>query len=141
MAARIRDINTVQLDAKEYAAATYIAPPANSTRGVAHGIPQATTDAELMRGLYATKLQILQARMLGPCATTLITLEGRMVPRYITFDGGELRCLHYRHTVKVCNACHQMGHRTDVCQHPGKPTCERCGAAEHSDGRDCKLKC
>ncbi|KAH7953318.1 hypothetical protein HPB49_007098 [Dermacentor silvarum] len=81
MAARIRDINTVHLGAKEYAVATHIAPPANSARGVAHGIPQGTTDAELMRGLYAHKRNILQARMLGPCATALITFEGRMVPR------------------------------------------------------------
>ncbi|KAH7977986.1 hypothetical protein HPB49_004120 [Dermacentor silvarum] len=51
MAARIRDISTVHLGVKEYAVATYIAPPANSARGVAHGIPQGTTDAELMRGL------------------------------------------------------------------------------------------
>ncbi|KAH7980595.1 hypothetical protein HPB49_017416 [Dermacentor silvarum] len=104
MAARIRDINTVHLGAKEYAVATYIAPPANSARGVAHGIPQGTTDAELMRGLYAHKRNILQARMLGPCATALITFEGRTVPRYITFDGGELRCLPYRHTVKALAA-------------------------------------
>ncbi|KAH7941486.1 hypothetical protein HPB49_014337 [Dermacentor silvarum] len=137
MEARIRDINTVHLGAKEYAVATYIAPPADSARG----IPQGTTDAELIRGLYAHKRNILQARMLGPCATTLITFEGRTVPRYITFDGGEIRCLPYRHTVKVCNACHQMGHRADVCPYPDKPTCERCGAAERSDGHDCKLKC
>ncbi|KAH7958998.1 hypothetical protein HPB49_007099 [Dermacentor silvarum] len=104
MAARIRDINTVHLGAKEYAVATYIAPPANSARGVAHGIPQGTTDAELMRGLYAHKRNILQARMLGPCATALITFEGRTVPRYITFEGGELRCLPYRHTVKALAA-------------------------------------
>ncbi|KAH7946038.1 hypothetical protein HPB49_019509 [Dermacentor silvarum] len=81
MAARIRDNNTVHLGAKEYAVATYIAPPANSARGVAHGIPQGTTDAEFMRGLYAHKIHILQARMLGPCATALITFEGRTVPR------------------------------------------------------------
>ncbi|KAH7959123.1 hypothetical protein HPB49_008442 [Dermacentor silvarum] len=43
MAARIRDINIVHLGAKEYAVATYIAPPANSARGVAHGIPQGTS--------------------------------------------------------------------------------------------------
>ncbi|KAH7941033.1 hypothetical protein HPB49_009384 [Dermacentor silvarum] len=141
MAARIRDINTVHLGAKEYAVATYIAPSANSARGAAHGIPLGTTDAELMRGLYAHKINILQARMLGPCATALITFEGRTVPRYITFDGGELRCLPYRHAVKVCNAFHQMGHRTDVFPHPDKPTCERCGAAEPSDGHDCKLRC
>ncbi|KAH7981578.1 hypothetical protein HPB49_025598 [Dermacentor silvarum] len=142
MAARIRDINTVHLGAKEYAVATYIAPPVNSARAVAHGIPQGTTDTELMRGLYAHKRHIIQARMLGPCATALITFEGRTVRRYITFDGGELRCLPYRHTVKVCNACHQIGHRTNVCPHPDKqPTCERCGAAEPSDGHDCKLKC
>ncbi|KAH7965444.1 hypothetical protein HPB49_007792 [Dermacentor silvarum] len=59
MAARIRDINTVHVGAKEYAVATYIAPPANSARGVAHGIPQGMTDAELMRGLYAHKRNIL----------------------------------------------------------------------------------
>ncbi|KAH7980148.1 hypothetical protein HPB49_013445 [Dermacentor silvarum] len=81
MAARIRDINTVHLGAKEYAVATYIAPPANSARGVAHGIPQGTTDAELMRGLYAHKRNILQARMLGPCATALITFGVRTLPR------------------------------------------------------------
>ncbi|KAH7981025.1 hypothetical protein HPB49_021015 [Dermacentor silvarum] len=86
MVARIRDINTVHLGAKEYAVATYIAPPANSARGVAHGIPQGTTDAELMRGLYAHKRHILQARMLGPCATALITFEGRTVPRSKTLS-------------------------------------------------------
>ncbi|KAH7941692.1 hypothetical protein HPB49_016125 [Dermacentor silvarum] len=79
--------------------------------------------------------------MLGPCATALITFEGRTVTRYITFEGGELRCLPYRHEVKVCNAGHEMGHRTDVCPHPDELTCERCGAAEPSDGHDCKLKC
>ncbi|KAH7945714.1 hypothetical protein HPB49_014432 [Dermacentor silvarum] len=141
MAARIRDINTVHLGAKEYAVATYIAPPANSARGEANGIPQGTTDAELMRGLYAHRRQILNARMLEPCKTALITFEGRTVPRYITFDGGELRCLPYRQAVKVCNACRQMGHRTDVFPHPGKPTCERCGAAEPSDGHELKLRC
>ncbi|KAH7960512.1 hypothetical protein HPB49_020737 [Dermacentor silvarum] len=81
MVATIRDISTVHLGAKEYAVATYIAPPANSTDGMAHGIPQGTTDAELMRGLYAHKRKILQARMLGPCATALIIFEGRTVPR------------------------------------------------------------
>ncbi|KAH7958719.1 hypothetical protein HPB49_004375 [Dermacentor silvarum] len=86
MAAKIQDINTVHLGAKEYAVATYIAPPANSARGVAHGIPRGTTDAELMRGLYAHKRNILQARMLGPCATTLITFEGRTVPRSKTLS-------------------------------------------------------
>ncbi|KAH7940532.1 hypothetical protein HPB49_001373 [Dermacentor silvarum] len=75
MAARIRDINAVQLGAKQYAVATFIAPPANSASGVAHGNPQGMTDAELMYTLYAHGRQILQARMLGPCATALITFE------------------------------------------------------------------
>ncbi|KAH7937429.1 hypothetical protein HPB49_012186 [Dermacentor silvarum] len=134
MAARIRDINTVNLGAKKYAVATYIAPPANSARGVAHGIPQGTTDAELIRGLYAHRRQIYKRGCWAMC-DRIYNFRGK--------NGTEVRQLRRRRATPPTLPTHGQGMQrvpsngTDVCPHPYKPTYERCSAAEPSDIHDC----
>ncbi|KAH7971239.1 hypothetical protein HPB49_020684 [Dermacentor silvarum] len=85
------------------AVTAYVAAPDNSCKGVIHGLDAGTTPTEL-----------------------LAHLQGKMVPRYVYYYGGETRCYIYRSSRQVCYICFKPGHRADVCPTPDAVVCSNC---------------
>ncbi|KAH7958409.1 hypothetical protein HPB49_001378 [Dermacentor silvarum] len=79
--------------------------------------------------------------MLGNSQTAVITFEGKIVPRYVYYYGGETRCYLYRSSRQVCYICFKSGHRADVCPTPDAVVCSNCAEPVIEDGHYCEPRC
>ncbi|KAL1415233.1 hypothetical protein MTO96_029653 [Rhipicephalus appendiculatus] len=139
----IRRITKLTLDSKSYEVNAYVATPDGVVRGVVHGIDAGTPPEELMAHLRVRTqgVKILQARMLGKSKTAVITFDGKVVPRFVNYYGGEEPCHLYRPTRQVCYICLKLGHRSDVCPTPELRVCQQCGLCNPETGHTCVPKC
>ncbi|KAH7960822.1 hypothetical protein HPB49_023594 [Dermacentor silvarum] len=71
----------------------------------------------------------------------VITFEGKIVPRYVYYYGGETRCYLYRSSRQVCYICFKPGHRADVCPTPDAVVCSNCAEPVIEDGHTCEPRC
>ncbi|KAH7953807.1 hypothetical protein HPB49_012642 [Dermacentor silvarum] len=122
------------------AVTAYVAAPDNSCKGVIHGLDAGTTPTELLAHLRVRTqgVKILYARMLGNSQTAVITFEGKIVPRYAYYYGGETLCYLYRSSWQVCYICFKPGHRADVCPTPDAIVCSNCAEPVIEDGHTCE---
>ncbi|KAL1473283.1 hypothetical protein MTO96_038785, partial [Rhipicephalus appendiculatus] len=139
----IRRITKLTLDSKSYEVNAYVATPDGVVRGVVHGIDAGTPPEELMAHLRVRTqgVKILQARMLGKSKTAVITFDGKVVPRFVNYYGGEEPCHLYRPTRQICYICLKLGHRSDVCPTPELLVCRQCGLCNPETGHTCVPKC
>ncbi|KAH7979047.1 hypothetical protein HPB49_007897 [Dermacentor silvarum] len=112
----VQSVPSLRFGAKEYAVTAYVESPDNSGKGVIHGLDAGTTPTELLAHLRVRTqgVKILYARMLGNYQTAVVTFEGKIVPRYVYYYGGETRCYLYRSSRQVRYICFKPGHRADV---------------------------
>ena len=68
--------------------------------------------------------------------TILITFEGKKLPRNVRYVFEVYKVAEYKPRPLVCFACHQIGHKADVCPRNIK-RCGSCGQ-EHGEVEDCK---
>ncbi|KAH6919581.1 hypothetical protein HPB50_029430 [Hyalomma asiaticum] len=122
---------------------SFVADPEDVLRGVVHGIPPGTSQADLMANLHVRTqgMTTERARMLGSTKTAIITFTGKTLPRCVYFMGAEAVCYPHKPTKQACKVCHSKGHRTDVCPTPDANVCPTCGAREPTQGHECTPKC
>lgn len=139
----VQSVPSLRFGAKDYAVTAYVAAPDNSCKGVIHGLDAGTTPTELLAHLRVRTqgVKILYARMLGNSQTAVITIEGKIVPRYVYYYGGETRCYLYRSSRQVCYICFKPGHRADVCPTPDAVVCSNCAEPVIEDGHTCEPRC
>lgn len=142
-ASAVQCISSLRFAAKNYAVTAYVAAPDNSCKGVIHGVDAGTTPTELLSHLRVRTqgVKILYARMLGKSQSAVITFEGKIVPRYVYYYGGEIRCYLYRSSRQVCYTCLKAGHRADVCPTPDVVVCSKCTEPVIEDGHSCEPRC
>ncbi|KAH9360921.1 hypothetical protein HPB48_003580 [Haemaphysalis longicornis] len=69
--------------------------------------------------------------------TALITFEGKRPPRYVLYYNCMMAVASYTPKSVICNLCHDIGHKADICPNSQHPRCAKCGK-EHADGiSDC----
>ncbi|KAH7934460.1 hypothetical protein HPB52_025709 [Rhipicephalus sanguineus] len=59
--------------------------------------------------------------------TTYSSMLGDCLPRWILYHGVYIRLYPFYPRVEACFNCRKVGHRTDVCPHPKRNRCSRCG--------------
>lgn len=137
-----------RVDVQVYRTATREFP-----RGVVHLTPD-IPPAKLLEGLRADYHEIVQARPLGSNGTYLLTFQGQGVPRRIRAWHEIIQVKPYRPSTVVCNNCHGLGHKSDICTQEKRcqscdgllteghrcesVKCRNCGSQDHvATSRDC----
>lgn len=143
VAGRLREISQLKIRGQIHPFNAYVADPEDVLRGIVHGLPPGTTQAELMANLRIRTqgVNIERARMLGSSKSAIITFTGNVLPRCVYFMGAEAICYPYKPTIQVCKICRSTGHRTDVCPTPNANVCSKCGASNPSQGHECIPNC
>ncbi|KAH7964135.1 hypothetical protein HPB51_027627 [Rhipicephalus microplus] len=143
VAGRLREINQLKIRGRIHPFNAYVADPEDVLRGIVHGLPPGTTQADLMANLRIRTqgVKIERARMLGSSKSAIITFTGDVLPRCVYFMGAEAICYPYKPTVQVCKICRSTGHRTDVCPTPNANVCYKCGTCDPTQEHECALNC
>ena len=133
---KLLSIDNIPKGDKIYEFHPYAALSQGQSRGVIHlhGQGLAETPESLLEGLECKTHKILAAPIIGKSGrTVLITFEGKTAPRYVCFIWEAYPVSEYRPRPLVCFACHELGHKSEVCPNKTK----RCGECGHShDGMD-----
>ncbi|KAH8021659.1 hypothetical protein HPB51_016055 [Rhipicephalus microplus] len=82
MADRLREINQLKIRGRIHPFNAYVADPEDVLRGIVHGLPPGTTQADLMANLRIRTqgVKIERARMLGSSKSAIITFTGDVLP-------------------------------------------------------------
>ncbi|XP_040357396.2 uncharacterized protein LOC121046807 [Ixodes scapularis] len=135
-------IKELQFGDTHYEATAYATPPADTSKGVIHNIPDYDTAEDITKSLiYKKNPPILQVRRMGNTNSVIIIFEGPKVPFYVYYRGAEYRCYLHKKKVEVCGACGRIGHRADVCPTPDKQQCIECGAQNPTGNHNCNPSC
>ncbi|KAH6939630.1 hypothetical protein HPB50_020230 [Hyalomma asiaticum] len=118
-------ISSLRFGASDYAVTACVAAPDNSCKGVIHGLDVGTTPTELLARLRV-RTQGVKILYIGNSQAAVITFEGKVVPRYVYYYGGETRCYPYRSSRQVGYMCFTPGHRADLCPTPDAVVCSNC---------------
>lgn len=143
-ALNLAKIRSITMNGKAYVIAAYIAPAADTVRGVISNAFWDETEEELLQDLQARnpEANILVARRMGKSKSILITFDHGPVPRRIIYYGGVHLCTPYRARPEACTNCRAPGHRYDVCPEQKQPRCPRCGEDHGEDrSRQCVPRC
>ncbi|KAH8030564.1 hypothetical protein HPB51_008925 [Rhipicephalus microplus] len=116
----------LSLGQRTYPVSAYLAAPDDSCKGIVPELEPGTTPHRLVDELKVTRIQILQARMMGHKNIALVTFEGLRVPRFVRFLGPQLRCYPYRPRHQVCKTCLELGHHADHRPTSGVTVCQQC---------------
>ncbi|KAH8042814.1 hypothetical protein HPB51_025866 [Rhipicephalus microplus] len=83
VAKELREITHLNIRGRVHSFNSYVADPEDVLRGIVHGIPSGTSQAELMANLRVRTqgVKIERARMLGSTKTAIITFTGSTLPR------------------------------------------------------------
>ncbi|KAH8030967.1 hypothetical protein HPB51_012435 [Rhipicephalus microplus] len=83
VAGRLREINQLKIRGRIHPFNAYVADPEDVQRGIVHGLPPGTTQADLMANLRIRTqgVKIERARMLGSSKSAIITFTGDVLPR------------------------------------------------------------
>ncbi|KAH6946268.1 hypothetical protein HPB50_012560 [Hyalomma asiaticum] len=143
-ALNLAKIRSITLNGKAYVIAAYIAPAADTVRGMISNAFWDETEEGLLQDLQARnpEASILLARHMGKSKYILITFAQGPVPRRIIYYGGVHLCTPYRARPEACTNCRAPGHRYDVCPEQKQPRCPRCGEDHGEDrSRQCVSRC
>ncbi|KAG0411253.1 hypothetical protein HPB47_011629 [Ixodes persulcatus] len=142
---KLLNTTTISIQEKPYQITAYEAASTQTCKGVIHGIERGTPSDVLMRHLITTGAPILTARMMGQSLSAIITFEGTYVPYYVLYQQAEYRCRPHRPKAQICQRCHGIGHRADICTIQTTPPfiCEKCSTylEEQNQPHDCDPKC
>ncbi|KAH8022734.1 hypothetical protein HPB51_002987 [Rhipicephalus microplus] len=143
VAGRLREINQFKIRRQIHPFNAYVADQEDVLRGIIHGLPPGTTQADLMANLRIRTqgVKIERARMLGSAKSAIITFTNDVLPRCVYFMGAEAICYPYKPTVQVCKICRSTGPQTDVCPTPNANVCSKCGTCDPTQGHECALNC
>lgn len=125
-ATKLAAITKIQLNRRDYPVKAYISAPANSCKGVIHGIAPDTPPETLMQHLRSFDTTILAARMMGRTETAIITFEGSIIPRKVVYQHALFRCKPHHPTAQFCDNCLLYGHRQDNCLNKTLTRCRNC---------------
>ncbi|KAL1434750.1 hypothetical protein MTO96_001648 [Rhipicephalus appendiculatus] len=83
VAGRLREISQLKIRGQIHPFNAYVADPEDVLRGIVHGLPPGTTQADLMANLRIRTqgVTIERARMLGSSKSAIITFTGNVLPR------------------------------------------------------------
>ncbi|KAH9374325.1 hypothetical protein HPB48_012896 [Haemaphysalis longicornis] len=114
----------------------YEALSGGQVRGVIYGIDPNDPEEELLHNLSCRTHWIVAARRMGK-KTALITFESKRPPRYVLYYNCMMAVAPYTPKSVICNVCHDIGDKADICPNSQHPRCAKCGK-EHADGiSDC----
>ncbi|KAH6937608.1 hypothetical protein HPB50_001897 [Hyalomma asiaticum] len=133
-------ISSLRFGASDYAVTACVAAPDNSCKGVIHGLDVGTTPTELLARLRV-RTQGVKILYIGNSQAAVITFEGKVVPRYVYYYGGETRCYPYRSSRQVGYMCFTPGHRADLCPTPDAVVCSNCADPVIEDEHNCEPRC
>ncbi|KAH8033834.1 hypothetical protein HPB51_016606 [Rhipicephalus microplus] len=104
VAKELREITHLNIRGRVHSFNSYVADPEDVLRGIVHGIPSGTSQAELMANLRVRTqgVKIERARMLGSTKTAIITFTGSTLPRCVYFMGAEAICYPHKPTRQAC---------------------------------------
>ncbi|KAH8028966.1 hypothetical protein HPB51_021668 [Rhipicephalus microplus] len=90
---RLREINQSKIRGRIHPFNAYVADPEDVLRGIVHGLPPGTTQADLMENLRIRTqgVKIERARMLGSSKSAIITFTGDVLPRKRNADKTRFR--------------------------------------------------
>ncbi|KAH9381618.1 hypothetical protein HPB48_004615 [Haemaphysalis longicornis] len=111
---------------------TYETLSGGHVRGVIYGIDPNDPEEELLHNLSFRTHWIVAARRMGK-KTALITFEGKRPPRYVLYYNCIMAVATHTPNSVICNLCHDIGHKADICPNSQHPRCAKCGK-EHTDG-------
>ncbi|KAG0425049.1 hypothetical protein HPB47_027756, partial [Ixodes persulcatus] len=122
------NLHTLRIGEENYPLATYVADPANTSRGIIFDVPEYDTPENISRYLidYNHDPAILLARRMGKTNSVQIVFDSLDVPHWVS-SRAPYRCVLFRHKTEACNICWKIGHRADVCPSPRTNKCPRCG--------------
>ncbi|XP_040078044.1 uncharacterized protein LOC120849855 [Ixodes scapularis] len=137
------NLHTLRIGEENYPPATYVADPANTSRGIIFDVPEYDTPDNISRYLidYNHDPAILLARRMGKTNSVLIVFDSPEVPHWVSYHGAPYRCVLFKHKTEACNICWKIGHRADVCPSPRANKCPRCGIDNPPTDHDCEVKC
>ncbi|XP_040061983.1 uncharacterized protein LOC120836942 [Ixodes scapularis] len=137
------NLHTLCIGEENYPLATYVADPANTSRGIIFDVPEYDTPDNISRYLidYNHDLAILLARRMGKTNSVLIVFDSPEVPHWVSYHGAPYLCVLFKHKTEACNICWKIGHRADVCPSPRANKCPRCGIDNPPTDHDCEVKC
>ncbi|KAH7932529.1 hypothetical protein HPB52_024413 [Rhipicephalus sanguineus] len=72
-------------------------------------------------------MPVVSGRRMGRTNHVLVSMLGDCLPRWILYHGVYIRLYPFYPRVEACFNCRKVGHRTDVCPHPKRNRCSRCG--------------
>ncbi|KAG0433795.1 hypothetical protein HPB47_019605 [Ixodes persulcatus] len=137
------NLHTLRIGEENYPLATYVADPANTSRGIIFDVPEYDTPENISRYLidYNHDPAILHARRMGKTNSVQIVFDSPEVPHWVSYHGAPYRCVLFKHKTEACNICFKIGHRADVCPSPRTNKCPRCGMDNPPTDHDCEVKC
>ncbi|KAH7952008.1 hypothetical protein HPB52_016783 [Rhipicephalus sanguineus] len=85
----LREISQLKIRGQIHPFNAYVADPEDVLRGIVHGLPPGTTQADLMANLRIRTqgVNIERARMLGSSKSAIKTFTGNVLPRCVYFHG------------------------------------------------------
>lgn len=84
---------------------------------------------DLKQHLRCSAAEIITARPLGKTNSALVTFNTPSLPRIVRLFSVVTRVFPYKPRTLVCDTCHQMGHKKDICPNHTAPKCSTCGLA------------
>ncbi|EEC14716.1 hypothetical protein IscW_ISCW011489 [Ixodes scapularis] len=93
---KVLQLESLSIGDTTYGAAAHPAAPADSCKGVIHGVPAPTSSKYLTDNLIASGHTIITARMMVRTETALITYEGSYVAHTVLYCQAEYRCYPHR---------------------------------------------
>ncbi|KAH7932530.1 hypothetical protein HPB52_024414 [Rhipicephalus sanguineus] len=122
-------ITSLQVGDRTIEFQVYAPPPDDAFRGIMFNAYDSFTDDEILKDLQESNssMPVVSGRRMGRTNHVLVSMLGDCLPRWILYHGVYIRLYPFYPRVEACFNCRKVGHRTDVCPHPKRNRCSRCG--------------
>lgn len=122
-------ITSLQIGDRTIEFHVYAPPPDDAFRGIMFNAYDSFTDDEILKDLQENNpsMPVVGGRRMGRTKHVLVTMLGDCLPRWILYHGVYIRLYPFYPRVEACFNCRKVGHLTDVCPHPKRNRCSRCG--------------
>ncbi|KAG0421643.1 hypothetical protein HPB47_002471 [Ixodes persulcatus] len=129
----ILKLKELETDEDKIKVSVYRATTGAMPRGVIHGVEPGKTAEDVLQNSHADFHDIASVRPLGNKGTFLLTFRGEGIPRAIKCFGRKKFVHAYRPTAIVCNSCHMLGHKSNICTRQQR--CGTCGEINNPEHR------
>ncbi|KAH7976918.1 hypothetical protein HPB52_021495 [Rhipicephalus sanguineus] len=122
-------ITSLQIGDRTIEFHVYAPPPDDGFRGIMFNAYDSFTDDEILKDLQESNpsMPVVGSHRIGRTNHVLVTMVGDCLPRWIFYHGVYICLYPFYPRVDACFNCPEVGHRTDVCPHPKRNRCFRCG--------------